>query len=88
MKLDASNDPAVRDFERWVRGELHGPVLGAAERERRRRNYQSLCDLMTVLTGDSRDDFEAATYSELIALALVALTAEQERLRPKGDKSR
>lgn len=38
MKLDASNDPAVRDFEQWVRGELNstnpkapGPQKGVKE---------------------------------------------------------
>lgn len=55
--------------------------MNPEERERRKQNYKALADLLALLTGNNRDEYEAYRYSELIAEAIVELTTEQKRIQ-------
>lgn len=54
-------------------------LLGAEERERRRKNYDAVRGMLAIVTGSN--EWSAYTYSELLEGARNALAAESLRIQ-------
>ena len=55
--------------------------MNESERERRKRTYAVLCDLMLLLSNEDSDYWNAHTYGELLDVCVKALTEEHARIK-------